>query len=74
VFVDEFRKILREWESERRHDNGATRHQWCEDIANQPMSKMVLFCMALGIVVASAIFAPIPVGEGINTDTWFVGP
>jgi hypothetical protein len=35
---------------------------------------LVLFCMALGIVVASAIFAPIPVGEGINTDTWSVGP
>jgi hypothetical protein len=35
---------------------------------------LVLFCMALGIVVASAIFAPISVGEGINTDTWSVGP
>jgi hypothetical protein len=35
---------------------------------------LVLFCMALGIVVASAIFAPLPVGEGINTDTWSVGP
>jgi hypothetical protein len=35
---------------------------------------LVLFCLALGIVVASAIFAPLPVGEGINTDTWSVGP
>jgi hypothetical protein len=35
---------------------------------------LVLFCTALAFVVASAIFAPTPVGSGINTDTWFVGP
>ena len=35
---------------------------------------LVLLCMALGIVVASAILAPTPVGSGINSETWFVGP
>jgi hypothetical protein len=35
---------------------------------------LVLFCVALAIVVASAILAPTPVGSGINPDTWFAGP
>jgi hypothetical protein len=35
---------------------------------------LVLFCVALAIVVASAILVPTPVGSGINSDTWFVGP
>ena len=35
---------------------------------------LTLFCMVLAIVVASAILAPTPVGSGINSDTWFVGP
>ena len=35
---------------------------------------LVLFCMALAIVVASAILTPTPVGSGINSETWVVGP
>lgn len=35
---------------------------------------LVLFCLALAIVVAAAILAPTPVGSGINSETWFVGP
>ena len=35
---------------------------------------LALFCMALAIVVASAILAPTPIGSGINSETWFVGP
>jgi hypothetical protein len=35
---------------------------------------LVLFCMALAIVVAAAILAPRPVGSGIDSETWFVGP
>jgi hypothetical protein len=35
---------------------------------------LVLICMALALVVASAIFAPVPIGTGINDQTWFVGP
>ena len=35
---------------------------------------LVLVCVALGILVASAVFAPTPIGNGINSDSWFVGP
>ena len=35
---------------------------------------LALVCLALGLVVASAIFAPMPVGAGINSESWFVGP
>jgi hypothetical protein len=35
---------------------------------------LALFAVALAILVASAIFAPIPVGSGISSETWFVGP
>jgi hypothetical protein len=35
---------------------------------------LVLLCMALGLVVASAIFKPAPVGTGINDKVWWVGP
>ena len=35
---------------------------------------LVLFCMVLAIVVAAAILAPTPVGSGINSESWFVGP
>ena len=34
---------------------------------------LALICMALALVVASAIFKP-PVGTGINDQIWFVGP
>ena len=34
----------------------------------------VLTCMALAIVVASAIFTPAPVGSGIRDDISIVGP
>ena len=35
---------------------------------------LALICMALALVVASAIFTPAPVGTGINDQIWFVGP
>jgi hypothetical protein len=35
---------------------------------------LVLACMVLGLVVASAIFKPAPVGAGTNDQVWFVGP
>jgi hypothetical protein len=35
---------------------------------------LALLCVALAILVASAIFAPTPVGSGISNETWFVGP
>ena len=35
---------------------------------------LALVCMALALVVASAIFKPAPVGTGINDQIWFVGP
>jgi len=35
---------------------------------------LALVCMALALVVASAIFTPAPVGTGINDQIWFVGP
>ena len=35
---------------------------------------LVLVCLALALVVASAILAPTPVGSGINGESWFVGP
>jgi hypothetical protein len=34
----------------------------------------VLICMALALVVASAIFTPPPVGSGIRDDMLIVGP
>jgi hypothetical protein len=35
---------------------------------------LALACLALGLVVASAIFTPEPVGRGMNSETSFVGP
>jgi hypothetical protein len=35
---------------------------------------LALVCMALGLVVASAIFAPVPVGAGITSEITSVGP
>jgi hypothetical protein len=35
---------------------------------------LALVCMALALVVASAIFTPATVGTGINDQIWFVGP
>ena len=35
---------------------------------------LALICMALALVVASAIFKPAPVGTGINDQIWFAGP
>ena len=35
---------------------------------------LALVCLALGLVVASAIFAPMPVGAGMNSESWIVGP
>ena len=35
---------------------------------------LALICMALALVVASAISAPAPVGSGINDEILFVGP
>jgi len=35
---------------------------------------LALVCLALGLVVASAIFAPMPVGAELNSESWFVGP
>jgi hypothetical protein len=35
---------------------------------------LILACMVLGLVVASAIFTPAPVGSGINDQISFVGP
>jgi len=35
---------------------------------------LVLVCMALALVVASAIFAPAPVGSGITSEVTTVGP
>jgi hypothetical protein len=35
---------------------------------------LALICMALALVVASAIFTPATVGTGINDQIWFVGP
>ena len=35
---------------------------------------LALICVALALVVASAIFKPAPVGTGVNDQIWFVGP
>ena len=35
---------------------------------------LALVCLALGLVVASAIFAPAAVSAGMNSESWFVGP
>jgi hypothetical protein len=35
---------------------------------------LVLICLALALVVASAIFTPAPVGSGISVETSLVGP
>jgi hypothetical protein len=35
---------------------------------------LALVCMVLGLVVASAIFAPAPVGSGIASEITTVGP
>ena len=35
---------------------------------------LVLVCMALALVVASAIFTPASVGSGISVETSLVGP
>ena len=35
---------------------------------------LVLVCMALAVVVASAIFTPAPVGSGIASEITTVGP
>jgi hypothetical protein len=35
---------------------------------------LALVCMALALVVASAIFAPAPVGSGITSELTTVGP
>jgi hypothetical protein len=35
---------------------------------------LVLVCMALALVVASAIFTPAPVGAGITSEITSVGP
>jgi hypothetical protein len=35
---------------------------------------LVLACMVLGLVVASAIFKPAPVAAGTDDQVWFVGP
>jgi hypothetical protein len=36
---------------------------------------LALVCLALGLVVASVIFAPEAVGSGMNSgESWFVGP
>jgi hypothetical protein len=35
---------------------------------------LVLACMVLALVVASAIFKPASAGTGINDQVWFVGP
>jgi hypothetical protein len=35
---------------------------------------LALVCMALALVIASAIFTPAPVGSGIRDDTSIVGP
>ena len=35
---------------------------------------LALICMVLALLVGSAIFAPAPVGTGINDQIWFVGP
>jgi hypothetical protein len=35
---------------------------------------LVLACMVLGLVVASAIFKPASVSAGTNDQVWFVGP
>jgi hypothetical protein len=35
---------------------------------------LALVCLALGLVVATLIFAPEAVGAGMNSQNWFVGP
>jgi len=35
---------------------------------------LALVCLALGLVVASVIFAPVAVGAVMNSESWFVGP
>jgi hypothetical protein len=35
---------------------------------------LALICMALALVVASAIFKPMPVGSGITSELTTVGP
>ena len=35
---------------------------------------LALVCLALGLLVASVIFAPEAVGAGMNSESWFVGP
>ena len=35
---------------------------------------LALVCLALGLVVASVIFAPVAGDAGTNSESWFVGP
>jgi hypothetical protein len=35
---------------------------------------LALICMALALVVASAIFTPVTIGSGISSEISFVGP
>jgi hypothetical protein len=35
---------------------------------------LALVCLALALVIASALFTPAPVGTGINDQIWFAGP
>jgi hypothetical protein len=35
---------------------------------------LALVCLALGLLVATLIFAPEAVGAGMNSQSWFVGP
>jgi hypothetical protein len=35
---------------------------------------LVLICIALAVVVAGAVFVPNSIGNGISSETWFVGP
>ena len=35
---------------------------------------LALVCLALGLLVASVLFAPEAVGAGMNSESWFVGP
>jgi hypothetical protein len=35
---------------------------------------LALLCVALGLAVAGAIFTPVSIGSGMNSETWLVGP
>jgi len=35
---------------------------------------LALVCAALAIVIAGAIVRPLPVGSGIGSEVWYVGP